>query len=351
MKTPKKSKKFRDYQSDNTKIDYSNVNVEDLYLKIKVGSFSDYGWALQNYKNFKNISKEQELKIISDAKEGRMEAKIILISLVFPYIIKMYRGIIKPTDYVDYISDGVAAALEAIQRYDLKKYNVRFSTYATYWIYHSLIKNTYQDTTVKIPLSIYSEYSKFLKAYNQYIHKYNTKPTLEELMDFVFGKEIKEKIKQENPQLNENDDIFRKIYNAKINDLKEKYSRISSFISLRAELSLQEFRFSDSNKTIEEFIESSSHEEFETDLNQKIIKENILRNVMTYLNDEEKIIIIEYYGLLDNNTKTLEQIRDIIFSVFGKKYSKERIRQKLKVAGAKLKKVLSKELIDYLREE
>ncbi|MCX7758050.1 MAG: hypothetical protein N2169_00325 [bacterium] len=332
-------------------VNYDNIDVENLYLKIKIGSFSDYGWALENYKNFKNISREEELKIIKEAKGGRMEAKIILISLVFPYIIKIYRTLVNAKgDYFDYISEGIAAALEAIQRYDLTKYDVRFSTYAAYWIYHSLVKNTYQDTTVRVPLSIYSEYSKFIRAYNQYVHKYNTKPSLVELVEYIYGDEIKQKIKNENPQLSEKDDIFKKIYNVKMSELKEKYSRISGFMSLKSEISLQEFRFSDSSRTVEEFIENKSYDEPESNLNQRTIKENIIRSIMNFLDDEEKIIILEYYGLLDSNNKTLEQIRDIIFSVFGKKYSKERIRQKLKTANFKLRKLLSKEMEELLRE-
>lgn len=358
MRKPKKSKKnlkeLGNKQSDSSfnQINFKDADVENLYLKIKVGSFNDFGWLLENYKNFKNISREQELKIISDAKEGRMEAKIILVSLVFPYIIKMYRTMLNlKGEYWDYISEGVAASLEAINRYDLNKYNVRFSTYATYWIYHSLIKNSYHDTTVKVPLSIYSEYTRFIKAYNQYIQKYNQKPTVSELIEYTFGDEVKNKIKKEYPELSEQDDIFKKFYKKEIDKLKEKYSRIMGFISLRTEVSLQDFRFSDSNRTVEEYVEDKYYDEPETDFNQKKIKSDIIKTVMNFLDDEEKIIVLEYYGLLDNNSKTLDQIKDIIFSVFGKKYSKERVRQKLKTANLKLKRYLSKEINEYLKEK
>lgn len=333
-------------------INFNNIDVEELYLKIKVGSFDDYSWALENYKNFKNISKEQELKIIYDAQQGRMEAKIILISLVFPYIIKIYKIFSKSKgDYLEGISDGVAAALEAIQKYDLSKYDVRFSTYASYWVYHSLIKNTYHDTTVKVPFSVYSEYSKFIKAYESYVHKYNSAPTFSELIEYMFGQEIKEKIKEENPQLSEKDDIFRKIYKSKISDLKEKYSRIAGFISLKNDLSLQEFRFSNSQKTVEEFIEGSIYEDPENTFLQSDIKENIINKVMYSkdLDNEERLMIIQYYGLIDGNPKTLEQVRDFIFSEFGKKYSKERIRQKIKAANNKLKKLLPKDIQELLQ--
>ncbi|MEN3015056.1 MAG: hypothetical protein ABDH21_03235 [bacterium] len=353
MKKQRKLKKNLENCQETNKpaeIKADKIDLEEIYSKVKIGSFNDYGWAIENYRNFKGITREQELKIINDAKQGKMEAKIILISLVFPYIIKLYKTMNKQSDYMDYISDGIAASLEAIQRYDLKRYNVRFSTYAAYWIYHSILRSTYQETTVKVPVSIYSEYSKFIKAYNQYIHQYGCKPTINELIDYIFGEEVRKKIKQENPELSEKDDIFKRIYNLKISDLKEKYSRIINFMSLKSEISLQDVRFSNSTKTIEEFIESEQYDEPETDLTQRDIKENIIRNVMTYLDDEEKIIVLEYYGLLDNEGKTLEQIRDIIFSVFGKKYSKERIRQKLRNANFKLRKVLSKEMEGFLKE-
>ncbi|MFN4220088.1 MAG: hypothetical protein ACK4GJ_04105 [bacterium] len=357
MKKLRKSKKglekeFETQLSSSINTSFRDKNVEDLYRKIKIGSFNDYTWALENYKNFKNISKEEELKIIYDAQNGRMEAKIILISLVFPYIIKIYKLFShSKMDYLEGISDGVAAALEAIQKYDLSRYNVRFSTYASYWIYHSLIRNTYHDTTVKVPLSVYLEYSKFIKSYENYVHKYKSVPTFPELIEYMFGDEVKQKVKSENPNLNENDDIFRKIYKSKINELREKYSRIARFVLLRTELSLQDFKFSDSPKTVEEFMESSVHEEPENNFEKLKIKESILKAIMNFLEDEEKIMIIEYYGLFDGVSKTLDQISELIFSVYGKRYSKERIRQKIKSANLKLKKYLSKDLKEFLVDE
>lgn len=351
-------KKLRKYRKElkrefkNTIPSFVDKNIEELYMKIKVGSFNDYTWALENYKNFRNISKEEELKIIYDAQNGRMEAKIILISLVFPYIIKIYKLFSRSKgDYLEGISDGVAAALEAIQKYDLSRYSVRFSTYASYWIYHSLIRNTYNDTTVKVPLSVYLEYSKFIKSYESYVHKYKSRPNFTELIEYIYGDEVKQKIKSENPNLSENDDIFKKIYKSKINELKEKYSRIARFVLLKTELSLQDFRFSDNSKTVEEFIESSVYEEPENNLEKLKIKESILKATMNFLENEEKIMIIEYYGLLDGVSKTLEQIAELIFSVYGKRYSKERIRQKIRAANQKLKKYLSKDLEDFLTDE
>lgn len=352
MKKLGRSKKRLEREFENISPSFRDKNVEDLYMKVKVGSFNDYKWALENYKNFKNISKEEELKIIYDAQNGRMEAKIILISLVFPYIIRIYKLFSQSRgDYFEGISDGIAAALEAIQKYDLSKYSVRFSTYASYWIYHSFIRNTYHDTTIKVPLSVYLEYSKFIKSYESYVHKYKSVPTFPELIEYIFGDEIKQKVKAENPTLNENDDIFKKIYKSKINELREKYSRIARFILLKNELSLQDFRFTDSPKTVEEFLESSIHEEPENNLERLKIKESILKAVMNFLEDEEKIMVIEHYGLFDGVSKTLDQISELIFSIYGKKYSKERIRQKIKYANQKLRKYLSKDLEGFLWEE
>ncbi len=350
MKKSNKSKKnLSNFSNNDSNINLHDIDIEDIYKKIKIGSFSDYNWALENYRKFRDISREQELKIIYDAQKGRTEAKIILISLVFPYIIKIYKLVSSKNDYFDSISDGITAALEAIQKYDLKRYNVRFATYASYWIYHSLMKSNYQDTTIKVPLSIYSEYSKFVKAYNEYIHKNNRTSSFEELIEYIFGQEVKDKILKENPGLTIQDDIFKKLYKAKISELKDKYSKIASFMSLRSEISLQGFKFAESTKTIEEFIEDNLFNEPDVDFAQKTIKETLIKSIMNYLDNEEKVIMIEYYGLIDGNGKTLEQIVDIIFSVFGKKYSKERIRQKLKIAANKLRKFLPKDIREYLQ--
>jgi len=320
-------------------------SIEQLYSKVKIGSFSDYRWLLENYKNFKSIERSEEMKIISDAKNGRTEAKIILISLVFPYIIKMYRLLYSNrSDYFEHLSEGIQAALEAINRYDLRKYSVKFSTYAVYWIYHSLVKSSNSSSNIKIPFSIYSEYSKFVKAYDSYVHKYSKKPSLSELIEFIYGDKIKQSIKADNPDLSESDDLFKKKYNEQMSLLRDKYSRLSHFISFRSDVSLQDFKFSDSSKTVEDFLAYDPG--IDDDISKKNFKIELVRIINSEMEDEDKLILTYYFGLLDNEPRSIESLRDLIHNAYGKRYSKERVRQKLRAALNRLGKLLKKRNID-----
>jgi len=322
------------------------TNKEEIYRKLKIGSFSNYNWLIDNYQRFKNIPLNLEREIIKDAKEGNYQAKIFLISIIFPFIIKIYKSLIgKNLEYSEYISEGIASALEAIERFDLN-YNVRFSTYATYWIYHSLFKTNYnQDNPLKVPLSIYTEYQKIVKTKTFLENKYNRKVSLEEVIEYLFKDSItKELLQEEN--ITPNDQIFKKRYRSKIKELVDKYSKILKLSNYKIEISLQDFKYDESSRTFEDYIENKVEEGPENLFNKTFLKSKILEYINTYLDDEEKLLIISSFGILDKKSLNLNELTDLYFTVYGKKLSKERIRQMLNKALIKLKKYIPKDIIE-----
>ncbi|MCX7870359.1 MAG: hypothetical protein N2485_02135 [bacterium] len=323
---------------------------EEIYKKLKIGSFSSYNWLIDNYQRFKNIPLELEQEIIKDAKEGNFQAKILLISIIFPFIIKIYKSLIgKNLEYSEYISEGIAAALEAIERFDLS-YNVRFSTYATYWIYHSLFKTNYNhDNPLKVPLSIYAEHQKIVKTINYLENKYNRKISLEEAIEYLYKDSItKELLQEEN--ITPNDQIFKKRYKAKIKELVTKYSKILKLSNYKIEISLQDVKYSDSGRTVEDYIENKIEEGPENLYNKSFLKSKILEYINTYLEDEEKLLIVSSFGILDKRPLNLNELSELYFTVYGKKLSKERIRQLINKSLAKLKKHIPKDIIELFNK-
>lgn len=322
------------------------TNKEEIYKKLKIGSFNNYNWLIDNYQRFKNIPLDLEREIIKDAKEGNYQAKILLISIIFPFIIKIYKSLIgKNLEYSEYISEGIAAALEAIERFDLN-YNVRFSTYATYWIYHSLFKTNYnQDNPLKVPLSIYTEYQKIVKTKTFLENKYSRKVSLEEVIEYLFKDSItKELLQEEN--ITPNDQIFKKRYRLKIKELINKYSKILKLSNYKIEISLQDFKYDEGSRTFEDYIESKIEESPENLFNKSFLKSKILEYINTYLEDEEKLLVISSFGILDKRPLNLNELTDLYFTVYGKRLSKERIRQILNKALIKLKKYIPKDIIE-----
>jgi DNA-directed RNA polymerase sigma subunit (sigma70/sigma32) len=333
------------FKEDST---FSNIttNKEEIYKKLKLGSFNNYNWLIDNYQRFKNIPLDLEREIIKDAKEGNYQAKILLISIIFPFIIKIYKSLIgKNLEYSEYISEGIAAALEAIERFDLN-YNVRFSTYATYWIYHSLFKTNYnQDNLLKVPLSIYTEYQKIIKTKMFLENKYNRKVSLEEVIEYLFKDTItKELLQEEN--ITPNDQIFKKRYKLKIKELVNKYSKILKLSNYKIEISLQDFKYDEGNRTFEDYIENKIEESPENLFNKSYLKSKILEYINTYLDNEEKLLVVSSFGILDKRPLNLNELTDLYFTVYGKRLSKERIRQILNKALIKLKKYIPKDIIE-----
>ncbi|MGC8734309.1 MAG: sigma factor [bacterium] len=338
-----------DIFNENTK-DIKDTNLittkEEIYKKLKVGSFSNYNWLIENYQRFKNIPIQLEQEIIKDAKEGNYQAKILLISIIFPFIIKIYKSLVgKNLEYSEYISEGIAAALEAIERFDLN-YKVRFSTYATYWIYHSLFKTNYNhDNPLKVPLSIYTEHQKIVKTIIYLENKYNRKVSLQEAIEYLYKDSITQEILKEG-NITINDQIFKKRYKTKIKELVEKYSKLLKLSNYKIELSLQEYKYSDSGRTLEDYIENKLEEGPENLYSKSFIKSKILEYINTYLEDEEKLLIISSFGILDKKPLNLNELSELYFTVYGKKLSKERIRQIINKALAKLKKHIPKDILD-----
>jgi len=245
------------------------------------------------------LTAEEERELIKRAKKGDIEARNKLINSNLRYIYKMakkYSGMGIPIS--DLINEGVLGLIKAIDKYDLKR-RVRLLTYATSWIRQAMMKAlTEQSRAIKLNSSIKGKLDKVRRAIEDYYQKYQREPSDEELAQ---------------------------ITGMSIDEVKEVLN------IYKGQFSIDELIGDDNGRTIEE----TFPDPFEEEIEEKIKKEERINKFMEILerelNERERKIIVEYYGLHLKEPKTLEQI--------GKELgiSRERVRQIKERALRKLK--------------
>ena len=189
-------------------------------------------------------------------------------------------------DFPDLIAEGNYGLLKAIDKFDWNK-NIRFISYGVWWIKQSIIESLNDNgRTIRLPVNIVQEYQKvkkFLHEFDNTTHKKSN--NLPHTVDLDL-------------MLNEDGDTL-------INIIKNENA------------------------------ESPDHV-FNT---KQILREKLL-NIIGILENREKIIIEDYFGL-NGTTRTLEEIGEDF------NLTKERVRQIKEKALKKLRNE-SKVLFDYI---
>ena len=215
----------------------------------------------------------------------------------------------KTMSFTDFINEGTKGLIKAVEKFDINKGN-KFSTYAIWWIHHSIIRGFYnQDKTIKIPVNLQDEYRSYQKKLTQLKQKYGRELTKNEILEnidkIVKLPETSVVISLDTPVLP---------YQPIDNDIGQESTLLDSI----------------KNSTdIEEIVFSN------------LAKEQV-QLALDSLSEFEREIIKLRFGFEDDNIKTLQEIGDM----FG--FTRERIRQ---VEGKALKKIREKhsELKCYLQ--
>lgn len=128
------------------------------------------------------LSSNEESELLSRAKNGDKKAidKLVTHNLRFVITIaKQYQG--KGTPLVDLIQFGNIGLIEGARRFDPDR-NVKFITYAVWWIRQSIVKNLSSTCkTVRLPSSQITSSRCINKVRDYYLSKYGRLPTQEEL--------------------------------------------------------------------------------------------------------------------------------------------------------------------------
>lgn len=133
-------------------------------------------------KSIKPVSKEEYIELWKKAKKGNKVAINRLIELNYCLVIPIAKRFSKKgVDFMDLVSDGNMGLVRAVEKFDLSK-NVRFSTYATYWI-EQFIRKSIEDNskTIRIPSYMFDIINKWKKIRNQLLGNLGREPSIKEI--------------------------------------------------------------------------------------------------------------------------------------------------------------------------
>lgn len=241
------------------------------------------------------LSKEQEkelFKLIKNgvSKETRIEARNQLIlhnqKLVLS-IARLYRG--RGLELEDLIQEGNIGLIVAIDKFDPKR-NLRFSTYAVWWIRQVIIRAIRdKGKIVRIPSSNYDLYKRLQKTREQLIRFTGEEPTFSELAEAsgMSRRRVKEII-----------------------------------ISMQVEEYLDEYVFGEGDEVTRlDLIADERRASPSEIVHKEIFSEQFSDLISKSFSEREAFIIKRRYGLFDDEMHTLSEI--------GKELSisRERVRQ------------------------
>jgi RNA polymerase primary sigma factor len=155
---------------------------------------------LENYlkeiRKYPPFDKEEERIVIHKAKAGDRKAYEELMNRNLRFVVsvaKKYQNQGIPLE--DLIQIGNAGLLKAFKSFDTKR-EVKFITYAVWWIKQSLLEAIHHDgRLIRLPLNIIGELTKLNKAKKEVEQDLGRPLNTEELLELTDSDEIKKAIK------------------------------------------------------------------------------------------------------------------------------------------------------------
>src|ERR1700724_280736 len=249
------------------------------------------------------LTAQQEIELAARIKKGDQKARAWMIKANLRLVVKIaydYSNLGLPL--LDLISEGNIGLMKAVERFDPAK-GGKLSTYGAWWIKQSIKRAlANQGKTIRLPVHLIDKVAKVRRVSLQMSEEPGREPTDDEL-----GEEIG-------------------ISSGKVSQLKTVSIRPASL----------DAPISDDDST--EFGEIVGDEEAQTPF--ELLRDKNLRDevseLLEVLDDRERKIIFQRFGLDGGKPKTLEEV--------GKKFgvTRERIRQLQNIALAKLRRALSK---------
>jgi len=239
----------------------------------------------------KMINHAEELRLAKLISEGSKEdsdnAKKKLVKANLRLVINIAKRYIgHGVLFMDLIQEGSLGLIKAAEKYDYKK-NFRFSTYATWWIRQTITRAIANNSkTIRIPVHMLDKIRLYKKVFSRLNFEYGREPTDSEMLNSL------------------------KISKKQFSSIKRAI--ISDPISLETPVT--------DDLNIQDYIEDQTHISPEIHT-EKILTQNYVEELLSYLDQREKNIIIHRFGINEQECETLEQLGNEMG------FSKERIRQ------------------------
>lgn len=304
--------------------DYGGFECEEeepLHEELKIfNSISNDDDILQMYLKdvgkIKLLSFQEEKKLGKIIQEGQSvqseiaKKKLIQANLrLVVSIAKKYVG--QGVLFMDLVQEGSLGLIRAAEKYDYSK-DFKFSTYATWWIKQTIIRAISNcSRTIRIPVHMVDKIRKYKKTVCELNNTLDREATEKEIA-LKMGLSVK------------------KIQGIKRAIIKEP-------ISLDTPVT--------DDLNVEDYVQDSKHNSPEEQTSRKALFEG-MDELLASLDEREKKIITYRFGINGEQTKTLEQLGNLMG------FSKERIRQLEEGAIRKLREQQHlKHFKEFIREK
>ena len=288
------------YENENIKT-FNSIAIDDDILQMY----------LKDVGKTKMINHREELRLAKLIAEGTPieseNAKKKLVNANLRLVISIAKRYIgQGVLFMDLVQEGSLGLIKAAEKFDYTK-NFRFSTYATWWIRQTITRAIANNSkTIRIPVHMIDKIRTYKKEFSRINFELGREPTDYEMMKIM------------------------KLTKKKLQSIKKAI--MSEPVSLETpvtdDLTIQDYIIDETYKTPEKYTE-------------KISMSKDIEELLEYLDEREKNIIIKRFGINQQECETLEQL--------GKSmgFSKERIRQ---LEGEALRKLRRNENIQENKE-
>jgi len=281
-----------------TQLDSDDFN--DKLEKLKSPVHSDYNLDYLNSLHSEDSEYDQKQKSLSNLVEAN-------INLVWKVVDRYERSATQSFDSDDMFQHGMMGLIKAAERFDLSK-ETQFSTYAVHWIRQSISRAIMDySRTIRIPVHMRERINKMKRVKGQLISYLNREPFAEEI-----GAEM--------------DLLTSKVY--------EIISLSHNEVSLDTPVGTGQESF------LGDFIEDDSNDLPDEKAMKNALKDEF-NDVLNKYTDRERDIIINRFGLQNQEEKTLEELGQV-YDV-----TRERIRQ---IESKTLKRLKHYTVRDRLRD-